>query len=138
MYRRTLFMVAWVALAPALATAQTEAERQLATLSQIKQGIIDAVGYAHSDIDLAQRSSQFWVQISNSPLNARSGTEREADATRIVAAITQAIVGQVSYSGILGIHLDYVSRNPVGGAIEVIDAIDFRKTQAGSFVLHVS
>lgn len=138
MYRRTLFMVAWVALAPALATAQTEAERQLATLSLIKQGIIDAVGYAHSDIDLAQRSSQFWVQISNSPLNARSGTEREADATRIVAAITQAIVGQVSYSGILGIHLDYVSRNPVGGAIEVIDAIDFRKTQAGSFVLHVS
>ncbi|MEI6159531.1 MAG: hypothetical protein WCP77_06845 [Roseococcus sp.] len=138
MHRRTVLMSALTALAPGLAAAQSNADPQAAAIAQIKQGIISAVRYADSDLDLAERSSQFWVRIFNSPLNARSGVEREAEATRIVAAITDAIAGQVAYSGILGIHLDYVSRNATGGAIQLIDAIDFRKSQAGSFVLHIS
>ena len=138
MYRRTVLLTAWLGLLPGLAAAQTEAEREARGLAVIKQGIIGAVGYADTDIDLAQRASQFWVQIINSPLNARPGVEREADATRIVAAIAQAVAGQEAYSGILGVHVDYVSRSLAGGATEVIDGIDFRRTQGGSFVLHIS
>jgi len=138
MHRRTVLLSALTALAPGLAVAQGQADRPGAAIAQIKQGIIRAVRYADSDLDLTEHSSQFWVRIFNSPLNTRSGIEREAEATSIVAAITEAIAGQAAYSGILGIHLDYVSRAAMGGAIEAVDAIDFRKSQAGTFVLHLS
>ena len=138
MNRRIILMTVWLGLLSGLAAAQTEAEREAQALAVIKHGITSAVGYADADIDLAQRASQFWVQIVNSPLNARPGAEREADATRIVAATAQAIAGKAAYSCILGVHIDYVRRSPTGGATKVIDGIDFRRTQSGSFVHHIS
>jgi len=61
---RTFLIATSLALQPGLAAAQAVADRSTTSLSQIRQGIIDELGYADADLELAQRTSVFWVRIS--------------------------------------------------------------------------
>ena len=96
-----------------------------------------ATGYDASKLEVAAPGAQIMVKVINSPLAGRPAIEREGEAQRIASAISASIAGKPEFSGLLGIHVDYVTRNSDGGE-RVIDGVDFRKDSVGAFVPHIS
>ena len=90
--------------------AQTAPERQQASLAGIKQAIVADTGYDVGAIELTASTIQVVVTVVNSKLTGASGMEREAEAGRIVAAITRTIAGNKDFRTVQAIHVDYVSR----------------------------
>ena len=118
--------------------AQTAPERQQASLAGIKQAIVADTGYDAGAIELTASSIQFVVIVINSKLTGASGKQREAEAGRIVAAITRAIAGNADFRTVQAIHVDYVSRKQGSTHSRTVDGIDFRKNPQGSFEHHIT
>ncbi len=108
-----------------------------AALGAVTAAVTAATGYDASKLEVAAPGAQIMVKVINSPLAGRPAIEREGEAQRIASAISASIAGKPEFSGLLGIHVDYVTRNSDGGE-RVIDGVDFRKDSVGAFVPHIS
>jgi hypothetical protein len=117
---------------------QVDPDRQTADLPSVKRGIVDATGYAEKDVELNWQANQFMVTIVNSGLNKATPRQREAEASKIVSAITTAIAGKMQFAKTLGMHIDYVARDAVSGHRDIVDGIDFRRDPTGRFVHHIT
>ena len=118
--------------------AQTASDRQKATIGSIKQAILADTGYPAAAVEVTATASQYVVTVVNSKLTSASGKEREAEATRIVAAIARTITGNADSRTILTIHVDYVSREQGGSGSHTVDTIDFRRNPQGAFEHHIT
>ncbi len=127
-----------LASVPALRAAPAESERQASALPAIKSSVLKSTGYADTTVTLELRDNQFWVTIENSRLNEGTARQREAQATRIVGAITNKVKGDTTFAGILGIHIDYVARSKDGSHSDILDSIDFRERPDGTFAHHTT
>ena len=110
----------------------------MADLPSVRKAIVDATGYAEKNLELNWQANQFMVTIVNSGLNKATPRQREAEASKIVSAITTAIAGKMQFAKTLGMHIDYISRDTVSGHSDIIDGIDFRKDPTGHFVHHIT
>src|ERR1051326_1422705 len=126
-----------VGQSPSWSATQSDQARETAALPSVKKQVIDATGYAPNDVNLTWQANQFTVTIVNSGLNKATPQQREAEASKIVTAITKAIAGKIQYEKTLGMHIDYVARDSNGGHSDLIDGIDFRKDPTGRFVHHI-
>lgn len=144
MRRRTTLTALLVAVAMARLTQTSRSatpsddERQMAVLPALKKAITDATHYGEKEIELKYQTSQFFVTVVNSGLNKSPPARREAEAAKIVDAVARQIVGKPEFKGVLGIHIDYVTRDTDGSHTAVVDGIDFRKDPAGHFVHHTT
>ena len=72
--------------------------------------------------------------VTDSPL--ASSVEREAQASRMVAAIEAGMAKKPAFAQISVIHVDYVAR--AGQTNSPVQGFDFYQTPAGAFVRHQS
>ena len=121
-----------------LAATTTDSERQQRDLPVIKKEILDSTKYGEAALDVIIKDSQFVVTITNSKLNKASARQRETEASIIVSSITKAIYSRPEFGSIIGIHVDYIAKDPASGHVDTIDGIDFRKDPSGNFVHHMT
>ena len=131
-------VLVFVALSGASYTQLLSAERQNASLNEVKNAILAATGYDPAAVELTATHVQFAVTLVNSKLVAGPASGRESEASRITTAIADVIAEMPEFEGIQVIHIDYVSRKPDGSASRIIDGIDFRKDPQGNFQHHIS
>ncbi|WP_027055708.1 hypothetical protein [Mesorhizobium erdmanii] len=137
--RRVLiaFLGVSVAWASAIGLAHSQAAPAVSDV-EIKQSIISATGHDGNAIEVATNAIQIVVAVVNSDLNGPliSHREREVDAAKIVEAIIAVLKGNPAHDKLLAIHIDYVSREPKADHSHVVDGVDYRRNQNGSFDLH--
>jgi hypothetical protein len=131
-------VLVFVALSGASYSQLLSAERQNASLNEVKNTILAVTGYDPAAVELTATHVQFAVTLVNSKLVAGPASGRESEASRITTAIADVIAEMPEFEGIQAIHIDYVSRKPDGSASRIIDGIDFRKDPQGNFQHHIS
>jgi hypothetical protein len=144
MLRRSLvigslaIVLVFAALSEAPHTLSLSAERQDASLNEVKSAILAATGYDLAAVELTATHIQFAATLVNSKLVAGPASGRESEASRISMAIAGVIAEVPDFEGIQAIHIDYASRRPDGSVSRIIDGIDFRKDPQGAFQHHVT
>ncbi|MDN0084674.1 hypothetical protein QU487_18235 [Crenobacter sp. SG2305] len=111
-----------------------QASKQTTSNSELQRAITKATGYDSANLEVETTKNQITITIINSKLNTRSSTEREAEATKIISAISDTISENPNLAKVVIFHIDYVIRTE--GKTRPIQRIDFHKTPAGVFVLH--
>ena len=123
----------WTSL---LAATTTDPERQVRDLPVIKRNIMEATRYGDANVEIVIKDNQFVVTITNSKLNRAPSQQREAEAEKIVSAITDEISSRPEFGIIPGAHINYISQTSGSNHIDMIDGIDFRKDASGNYVHH--
>jgi len=72
-------------------------------------------------------------------LNSSTHQSRNEEATAIANAIAAEVARTGgAYSSVVSIRIEYVERTVTPAHDSIIDAIDFRKSAAGKFELHIT
>jgi hypothetical protein len=80
------------------------------------------------------KAHQILITVIDSTLNSTSGSDREMDASKITAAIANAIKEKAEFSQVAVIHVDYVERHDQ--LEKHVQGFDFYKDNTGIFSLH--
>jgi hypothetical protein len=116
------------------ASDAAQVKMQASSTAEIKALAAATGGYKSADVEFNATAHQITITVVNSKLNKSSTAEREAEATRMVTAITGAITEKPAFSQLAVIHLDYVERTR--NKLKPVQRIDFFQSPAGVFVLH--
>ncbi len=111
-----------------------QVKRQATSMAEIKALAQATGGYKPKDVELSSTAHQMTITIINSKLNTGAIAPREAEATRMVSAISRAIADKPEFSQLPVIHVDYLNRQ--GKKIKPVQRIDFFQSPSGVFVLH--
>jgi hypothetical protein len=128
----TICVLSVASMIPAMAqtSAPDEAMRTIAARS---------VGMPESSFEVSSSGTVITVLRVNSTMNASSHQGRNNEAAEIAKALTDAFGRKAAhYEGIQSISVDYVERVGTQTKDILIDRIDFRKTAAGQFELHIT
>lgn len=108
------------------------------SVAGLKESILSAMAYDAAMIEVSTTPVQIVVTVVNSDLNAPLvlHSERNAEATQIVDAITRAFADSPDLAAVQAIHIDYASRESGSRRSKIVDSIDFRRNSQGSFELH--
>lgn len=93
-----------------------------------------AAGYKAKDLEIKTTAHQITLTVVNSQLNTKLTADREAEATKMVTAIENAMIDKPEFSKISVIQVDYIERK--GKNSKAIQRIDFLQTPARTFILH--
>ena len=93
-----------------------------------------AAGYKAKDLEIKTTTHQITLTVVNSQLNTKLTADREAEATKMVTALENAMIDKPEFSKVSVIHVDYIERK--GKNSKAIQRIDFLQTPARTFILH--
>ena len=95
-------------------------------LSVVKERVAAVASPSASSVTVVWAADQFLVTIENSELNRSTHSAQNSEATTIAETISKTIANMPEFAGLLGVHIDYVTRGGDVGTT-TIDRIDFRK-----------
>jgi len=107
-------------------------------LSAVKEKVAGVASPTASAVTIVWNANQFSVTIENSELNNSTHSARNSEATTIADTIVATIANMPEFAGLVGVHIDYVSRESGDGKLSVVDSIDFRKDSTGLMKLHTT
>ncbi|CAN5648266.1 hypothetical protein BH11PSE7_BH11PSE7_37870 [soil metagenome] len=120
---------AWSA-GPAADAAQVQ--QQAGSLASLQTAVATAAGF--KGVSLKSVAHRITVTVTNSPL--ANPADREAQATKMVAALETGIQNNPAFSQINAIHVNYVKRTAT--RTSTVQGLDYFQTPAGAFVTHKS
>lgn len=130
LFAMLVLVVASAHPAAAQQTQPDEAMRLLASRS---------VGMPENEFEVVGTEAVLTVLRVNSNMNASTHQGRNNEATAIALAIAAEFTRKgAQYSKIQSISVDYVARAGTPAHDTMIDRIDFRKSAAGKFELHIT
>ena len=112
------------------ATDAARVKKQASEIPTLEKAAAQAAGV--QSVKVRSAAHQLTVTVTDSPLN--SSDEREAQASRMVAAIEAGIKSKPAFTQISVIHVNYLKR--AGKGTSVVQGFDFYQTPAGAFALH--
>ncbi len=107
-------------------------------LSAVQEKVAGVASPTASTVTVAWNANQFSVTIENSDLNNSTHSARNSEATTIADTIVTTAASMSEFAGLVGVHIDYVSRESADDKLSVVDGIDFRKDSAGRMKLHTT
>jgi hypothetical protein len=113
-----------------VATDKAQVKQQAGQLPALAKAAAKAAGL--KAVTVRSAAHQLTVTVTDSPL--AGALEREAQASRIAAAIEAGIEKKPAFTQISVIHVDYVKR--AGQGSSPVHGFDFFQTPTGAFVLH--
>lgn len=111
-------------------TDKAQVKQQASQLPALAKAAARAAGV--KEVAVRSAAHQLTVTVTDSPL--AGALEREAQASRIAAAIEAGIEKKPAFTQINVIHVDYVKR--AGQGSSPVQGFDFFQTPTGAFVLH--
>ncbi|QDL37937.1 hypothetical protein [Rhodoferax sediminis] len=125
----SFIMPAWCADA---ATDAAQVTQQASEMPALERAAAQAAGW--KSVTVHSAAHQLTITVTDSP--QASPAEREAQASKMVAAIEARIEKKPAFAQISVIHVDYVKR--AGQTTSPVQGFDFYQTPAGAFVPHKS
>jgi len=122
-------------------TAQSPAAQSSAAQGSlamdIHKAIIAVTGYDASAVEVTIFTGQLAVNISNSKLLESDRAARKTEAAKISAATVKVLESGAAVNSIRAMQINYLSRAQASKP-RVVDAIDFRKSPQGKFLMDIS
>lgn len=110
-------------------------KKQSLTIPGVKEAVVNATGYEIRNIKIESTAHRLTITAVDNTLNTASSKDRESEASKMTSALANVINGKVEFAQVTIIHVDYVKSL---GNNKSIEAFEFYKTPAGSFVIHKS
>lgn len=128
----TIGVFALTPLAVAQPLSLPLAQQQVVPEPDLVAEVAKATAYPASEVQVTAGAYQLVVTLLNSKL--ASPSDRQEEAAKIAAAISKAIASKPQFKLVQAFHIDYINLTADRFGAHMVDAIDFRKNPAGSFV----
>ncbi len=108
-------------------------KQQAISIPKAQAAVASAAGYEIKNVNIASTLYRVTITVADDTLNDDLSKDREPEATQAATAFVKDMSGKAEFSQIVIIHVDYV--RSIGNK-KAIEAYEFYKTPAGSFVIH--
>jgi hypothetical protein len=107
--------------------------QQALSLPKAQAAVAKSAGYEIKNVKIENTAYRITITVADDTLNDDASKDREPEATQAADAFVTVMNGKAEFSQVVIIHVDYV--RSVGNK-KAIEAYEFYKTPAGSFVIH--
>lgn len=124
--------------APCIAYAATAEEVIRNDNEDIRLAIVKTIGASNQSVKIAIKANVFKVLRVNSNMIKSNHAGVNNEATAIASVVSKNIAEKPEYNNIIAIRIEYVKQSGTTNKNKIMDSVNFRKNQDGTFKLHIT